>query len=435
MPSDVEATLAVTDTLPPGFHRADGRLMVEAVPLSEIADAYGTPCYVYSAARLVANWRAYDDAFGRRAHRIHYAVKANGNLALLRILHELGSGFDIVSGGELARVLAAGARGEDVVFSGVGKRQSELQDALAARVACINVESAAELDRLEEVARGLRCRAPVAFRVNPDVDAGTHPYISTGLEQNKFGVPMDEAPALYRRAATSPWLAVRGIACHIGSQLTDLGPVADSLQRVLMLAERLAQEGIPVQHLDLGGGLGIRYRDEVPPSHARYVELLCNAPDRYELHIEPGRSVVGDAGVLLSTIEYLKRTPARHFAICDAAMTELIRPALYEAWHAVELLEPPASSGQRASFDFVGPVCESADFLAEAREFTLSAGARVAFMQAGAYASAMGSNYNARPRPPEILVDGTRVSEIRRAERSDELMMLERMPDQKMRTD
>lgn len=401
--------------------------MVEAVPLSDIAEAYGTPCYVYSKAQLVGNWRAYDDAFGGRAHRIHYAVKANGNLALLRTLQELGSGFDIVSGGELARVLAAGARGADIVFSGVGKRQSELQDALAAGVACINVESAAELGRLEEVAAGLRCRAPIAFRVNPDVDAGTHPYISTGLEQNKFGVPMAEAPALYRRAADSRWLAVRGIACHIGSQLTDLGPLADSLQRVLKLAERLERDGITLHHLDLGGGLGIRYRDESPPSRARYVETLCGAPERYELHIEPGRSVVGDAGVLLSTIEYLKQTPARHFAICDAAMTELIRPALYAAWHAVELLEPATADGLQANFDFVGPVCESADFLAQSREFRLSAGARVAFMQAGAYASAMGSNYNSRPRPPEILVDGTRVSEIRRAERIDELMTLERM--------
>jgi diaminopimelate decarboxylase len=238
---------------------------------------------------------------------------------------------------------------------------------------------------------------------------------------------MGEAPELYRRAAESPWIDVRGIACHIGSQLTDLAPIADSLQRVLALADRLEQDGIPLYHLDLGGGLGIRYRDESPPSKTRYVEVLCRAPTRYELHIEPGRSVVGDAGVLLSTVEYLKQTPARTFAICDAAMTELIRPALYEAWHAVELLEPANAAGWEASFDFVGPVCENADFLAHGRTIRLTAGTRVAFMQAGAYGSAMGSNYNSRPRPPEVLVDGARVSEIRRAERIADLMALERM--------
>lgn len=408
------------------FHRAHGRLMVEAVPLSDIADRFGTPCYVYSRARLEANWKAYDEAFGARAHRIHYAVKANGNLALLNLLQRLGSGFDIVSGGELARTLAAGATGKDLVFSGVGKSRDELREALLAGVACINVESAAELDRLAALASELGVQAPVAFRINPDVDPGTHPYISTGLEQNKFGIPMREAPALYRHAASLPSIRVKGIACHIGSQLTDLAPIADTVSRVLALATELEGMGISLEHLDLGGGLGIRYKDEVPPSHADYVRVLSAIPDRYEIHIEPGRSIVGDAGVLLTEVEYLKETPARHFAVCDAAMTELIRPALYEAWHGVELLEAPGTNAIPARYDLVGPVCESADFLAHGRDLALAPGTRLAFMNAGAYGFVMSSNYNTRPRPPEILVDGDTVHEVRARERLADLLGAER---------
>ncbi|MBM4226459.1 MAG: diaminopimelate decarboxylase [Gammaproteobacteria bacterium] len=408
------------------FHRAHGRLMVEAVPLSDIADRFGTPCYVYSRARLEANWHAYDAAFGTRAHRIHYAVKANGNLALLNLLARLGSGFDIVSGGELARVLAAGARGADLVFSGVGKSRNELKDALLAGVGCINVESAAELSRLAGIAAELGVEAPVAFRINPDVDPGTHPYISTGLEQNKFGIPMRDAPALYRQAAELPGIKVKGIACHIGSQLTDLSPIADTVAGVLALAAELEAMGITLEHLDLGGGLGIRYRDEEPPAHADYVRVLSAIPERYEIHIEPGRSIVGDAGVLLTRVEYLKQTPTRHFAICDAAMTELIRPALYEAWHGVELLEAPAASAVAACYDLVGPVCESADFLAHERELSLTPGACLALMNAGAYGFVMASNYNTRPRPPEVLVDGDTLHEIRPRERLTDLFGTER---------
>ncbi len=409
------------------FHRADGRLLVEDVPLSDIAERFGTPCYVYSRARLTDNWRAYARAFGARAHRIHYAVKANGSLALLNILHRLGSGFDIVSGGELARVLAAGAAATDIVFSGVGKTRHELIDAVTVGVACINVESESELMRLAEVAASLGRRAPIALRVNPDVDAQTHPYISTGLEGNKFGVPMTDALPLYRKALTMPSLEVRGIACHIGSQLTNIAPIVDTVGIIVQLAQQLESEGCRLTHIDLGGGLGIRYRDEQPPAVEAYVRAICDVPSRFEIHIEPGRSIVADAGVLLTSIEYLKTMPAKRFAICDAAMNDLLRPALYEAWHALELLEPPATGVESHHYDLVGPVCESADFLAQGRELALAPGVRLALMNAGAYGFSMASTYNARPRPPEILVDGQAVLEIRTRETISHLMEGERL--------
>lgn len=411
------------------FYREGNRLMVESVALSDVAERFGTPCYVYSRAQLAANWSAYDRAFSGRAHRIHYAVKANSNLALLNVLRKLGSGFDIVSGGELARTLAAGAVGGDLVFSGVGKSRQELTAALQAGIGCINVESSAELTRVVDTARALGVRAPIAFRVNPDVDAKTHPYISTGLEQNKFGVPIGEAASLYEAAAALPEIAIRGIACHIGSQLTELAPIADTVARLVALAEQLERRGISLDHLDFGGGLGIRYRDESPPSFEAYVAALAGVPERYEIHIEPGRSIVGNAGVLVTTVEYLKSTPARNFAICDAAMTELIRPALYEAWHDVQLLEAPAATAYQARFDLVGPVCESADFLAHDRMLALTAGSRLALMNAGAYGFVMASNYNSRPRPPEVLVDGTEVYEVRARETLADLMTGERIPD------
>ncbi|MSR14013.1 MAG: diaminopimelate decarboxylase [Gammaproteobacteria bacterium] len=409
------------------FHRSAGRLWVEGVALSEIADRFGTPCYVYSRARLTENWRAYDDAFGARAHRIHYSVKANGSLALLNILHSLGSGFDIVSGGELARALAAGANGSDIIFSGVGKSRQELIDAVTVGVACINVESEAELDRLTEIAAALGRRAPIALRVNPDVDPQTHPYISTGLQGNKFGVSMVEALRLYRKALAVPSLEVRGIACHIGSQMTSLAPISDTVGLIVDLAKALEREGCQLSHLDLGGGLGIRYRDEQPPAITDYVRVLCDVPERFEIHVEPGRSIIGDAGVLLTSIEYLKAMPTKHFAICDAAMTELLRPALYNAWHALELLEPPTADVSSRRYDLVGPVCESADFLAQDRELCLSPGARLAVMNAGAYGFVMASSYNARPRPAEILVDGHSVTEIRPRETIGDLMASERL--------
>lgn len=410
-----------------GFTRRDGQLMVESVPLSAVAAAFGTPCYVYSRARLEANWRACDTAFGARPHRIHYAVKANSNLAILGLLQRLGSGFDIVSGGELTRVLAAGARGADIVFSGVGKSETELKAALDAGVACINVESEPEMVRLSALAHRLGKRARIAFRVNPDVDPKTHPYISTGLEQNKFGVPMREAEALYARAARLPGLEIVGVACHIGSQMTDLGPLADAIERVVALAERLESSGIVLRHLDLGGGLGIRYAEEDPPSFEAYVRTLCAIPERYEVHLEPGRAIVGDAGVLLTRVEYLKTAPTREFAVCDAAMTELIRPALYEAWHGVERIMPAGDEARSARYDLVGPVCESADFLAHERDLTLAPGDILALMNAGAYGFAMASNYNSRPRPPEIVIDGSHMHLARARETVASLMEGEKL--------
>ena len=404
------------------FNHVDGRLFIEAVPASDIADRFGTPCYAYSRARLEANWRAYDQAFGARRHRIHYAVKANGNLALLNLLHRLGSGFDIVSGGELARAIAAGASGAELVFSGVGKSRTELTQALAAGVGCINVESAPELERLNAIAQSRGQIAPIALRVNPDVDPKTHPYISTGLEQNKFGIPIREALALYQRAARLSNIAIRGVACHIGSQLTTLAPIADAVSRVVDLALELERHGIVLGHIDVGGGLGIVYKDETPPSVTEYVRTISEIPERFDIHLEPGRSVVGDVGLLLTAVEYVKQTPTKHFAICDAAMTELIRPALYQAWHDVVLIEPPLPTALAATYDLVGPVCETADFLANGRALALSPGTRLALMNVGAYGFSMASNYNARPRPPEILVDGTHVIEIRRRETLTELM-------------
>lgn len=388
------------------YEYRNGRLLMDGVPLAEIAARYGTPCYVYSRADIEAAWRAYDAAFGARRHRIHYAVKANANLAVLNALARLGSGFDIVSAGELARVLAARGRPQDIVFSGVGKSVAEMEAALVADVGVFNVESAAELERLDAVADRVGRRARIAVRVNPDVDAQTHPYISTGLDENKFGVPMADALEVYRRAVRLPHLDVVGVACHIGSQLTTLAPFADAMARVMVLVERLADAGIALSHVDAGGGLGVRYRDETPPSVADYVAALCRViPPSYEICIEPGRSLVASAGVLLTTVEYLKRTPKRHFAIVDAAMNDLIRPALYAAWHDVLPLEETAGVPED-SYDLVGPVCESGDFIANARRLRLRQGSQLAVLCAGAYGHVMASNYNARPRPPEVIVDG-----------------------------
>ena len=413
------------------FHRVEGELFIEKVPLNAIAKSFGTPCYVYSRAALDSVWLRYDQAFGQRRHQVHYAVKANGNLAVLNTLARLGSGFDIVSGGELARVLAAGGEARKIVFSGVGKSAAELDAALRAGVGVFNLESPDEMERLNQVAGGLGLRARVAIRVNPDVDAHTHPYISTGLNENKFGVPMTEALALYRRAASLPNLEVTGVACHIGSQLTDLAPFEDAMTRVMALVTALAADGITLSHIDAGGGLGIRYKDETPPSIEDYVAVLCRTiPDTYEICIEPGRSICGAAGVLLSTVEYLKTTPARRFAICDAAMTELIRPALYEAWHDVQTVSAEAAQQPERRYEIVGPVCESGDFLASDRPLRLQEGSLLAIMCAGAYGYVMASNYNARPRPPEVLVDGTVVHLARPRERIEDLFATERLlPD------
>ncbi|MGH8508582.1 MAG: diaminopimelate decarboxylase [Gammaproteobacteria bacterium] len=382
-------------------------LYVEEVPLAEIAARFGTPCYIYSRAAIETAWRAFEDALRPHPHLICYAVKANSNLAILNLLARLGSGFDIVSGGELERVLCAGGDPARIVFAGVGKRADEMRRAIEVGIHCFNVESVAELERLNEVAASMNTRAPIAIRVNPDIAADTHPYISTGQSAHKFGVAADEAVAAYRRAAALEHLEIRGIAYHIGSQITAMDPLLQALERLLPLADALASAGIGLQHLDLGGGLGVRYRDESPPSPADYgqaiVSRLCDR--KYTLIIEPGRAVAGPAGVLLTRVEYLKRVGDRHFAVVDAAMNDLIRPALYDAWQEISPVEKRART--EAIYDIVGPVCETADFLGRARSLAIAPGDLLAVRTAGAYGFSMSSTYNSRPRAAEILVDGT----------------------------
>jgi diaminopimelate decarboxylase len=404
------------------FHYVEGRLHGESVPLSDVARYVDTPCYIYSRGAIEERWRAFDSAFGSHPHRVCYAVKANSNLAVLNLLARLGSGFDVVSGGELDRVLQAGGDPALVVFSGVGKRASELRQALEVGIACFNVESVAELELLDEVAAALGKRAPVALRVNPDVDAGTHPYIATGLRQNKFGIPIEEAPRVYARAARLRHLEVTGIACHIGSQLTGVAPFVAALTRVLALAAKLETAGLDVRNLDMGGGLGIRYRDEVPPTPAEYVEgLIATLAGRpYVLWVEPGRAIVGEAGVLLARVEYLKPTPHRNFAVVDAAMNDLLRPALYGAWHEIVEVEPEPATDPRV-YDVVGPVCETGDFLGKDRTLRLREGSLIAVCSAGAYGFVMTSNYNTRPRPAEIMVDGAQFHVVRRRETLESL--------------
>ncbi len=409
------------------LHYRGGALQIEQVALAAVAAQFGTPCYVYSRASIEAAYRAYDAAFGAQPHRVCYAVKANSNLAVLNVLARLGAGFDVVSGGELARVLRAGGQAGRVVFSGVGKTAAEMAQALAAGIACFNVESAAELERLSQVASGLGVQAPVALRVNPDVDAGTHPYISTGLKENKFGIAADDAVALYRCAASLPGLRIHGIACHIGSQLTDLAPLREAAGRVAALRQALIADGIAIDHVDLGGGLGIAYRDEAVPGAADYVTAISApfAGSGAEISIEPGRSIAGPAGVLLTRVEYLKPGAERNFAIIDAAMNDLLRPALYDAYHAVLPLRQ--TGGEAKVWELVGPVCESGDFLAHARSLALAEGDLLALCDAGAYGFAMSSNYNTRPRPAEVMVDGSEAHLIRARETLDDLWRGEEM--------
>ena len=399
------------------FQYRNGELYAEDVPLRDVAKAFGTPCYVYSRATLERHWHAFDKAFGNHPHLVCYAVKANANLGVLNTLARLGSGFDIVSVGELERVLAAGGDPSKVLFSGVGKQASEIQRALEVGIRCFNVESAAELERIDRVAGELGRNAPIALRVNPDVDAKTHPYISTGLKENKFGVAIEEAPALYKRAAALPNIVVSGIDCHIGSQLTELAPFLDALERVLALVERLADDGIDIDHLDLGGGLGVRYAEESPPEPSTYAATLLDRLEElpYEIFIEPGRAIAANAGVLLTRVEYLKHHEAKNFAIIDAAMNDLIRPSLYDAWQAIINVEQnPDGTPQR--YDLVGPICETGDFLGKGRELALHEGSLLAVRSAGAYGFSMASNYNTRPRAPEIMVDGDRCHLVRRRE-------------------
>ena len=404
-----------------------GGSTVEGVALERIAHDVGTPCFVYSRAAIEQAWLEYDRALSGIPHEVCYSVKANSNLAVIDVLGRLGAGFDIVSAGELERVLAAQVPAQRIVFSGVGKRDDEMAAALEAGVGCFNVESAQELDRLAALAEAAGKRAPVSLRVNPDIDAQTHPYITTGLHENKFGIPVDEAQGCYAEAAASPWLEVRGIDCHIGSQLASLEPFLDALDRLLALADSLARDGIRLTHLNLGGGLGIRYRDESPPEPA---DLAGAVVDRLAgrdlvLVLEPGRSIVGNAGVLLTRVEYLKRNGEKRFAVVDAAMNDLVRPALYDAWHDIVPVEP--REGVAEPFEIVGPVCESGDFLGHERRLVLETGDLLAVQSAGAYAFVMSSNYNSRPRAAEVMVDGSRYHVVRQRERVRDLFAAESM--------
>ena len=403
------------------FNYRDGELFAEGVALSAIAQRFGTPTYVYSRAHIEAQYRSFTDALDGVPHLVCYAVKANSNLGVLNVLARLGAGFDIVSRGELERVLAAGGQADKIVFSGVGKSREDMRRALEVGVHCFNVESTDELERLQVVAAEMGVRAPISLRVNPDVDAGTHPYISTGLKENKFGIAIADAEDVYIRAAQLPNLEVLGVDCHIGSQLTTLPPFLDALDRLLGLIDRLGECGIYLHHIDLGGGVGVRYRDEEPPLIADYIQAVRERIEGRDLTLmfEPGRYIVANAGVLLTQVEYLKHTEHKDFAIVDAAMNDLIRPALYQAWMDVTAVTPRASKAR--AYDIVGPICETGDFLAKDRELTLEEGDLLAVHSAGAYGFVMSSNYNTRGRTAEVLVDGDQAFEVRRRETVAEL--------------
>lgn len=411
------------------LNRIDGRLHLEGVALDTLAKRFGTPLYVYSRQALESAYQAYAEAFAATPHLICYAVKANSSLAILNLFARLGAGFDIVSGGELARVLAAGGDAKKTVFSGVGKTADEMRAALDAGILCFNVESVSELHRLNRIAGEQGKVAPVSFRVNPDVDPKTHPYISTGLKENKFGVPIADAPALYRLAASLPNLKITGIDCHIGSQLTDLSPLVDTADRVLALVDALAAEDIALHHIDLGGGVGIRYHDETPPDLAAYGRTLAArfAGRSEKLLLEPGRSLVGNAGLLLTRVEYLKPGEDKNFAIVDAAMNDLMRPALYEAYHDIVAVDERQTMQKR--YDIVGPICETGDFLGFARDLAIEEGDLLALLSAGAYGMSMASNYNSRPRAAEILIDRNEIHLIREREIQSGLMAGERLVD------
>ena len=411
------------------FAYRDGVLCAEAVPLDDIVRAHGTPCYVYSRAAIEQAYAEYAAALAGRDALVCFSVKSNSNLAVLALLARLGAGFDIVSGGELARVLAAGGDARKTVFSGVGKSEAEIVQALEAGILCLNLESEAELERVAAIATRLGRRAPIAFRVNPDVDAKTHPYISTGLKQNKFGVAQEDAERLYRHAASLAAVEVVGIGCHIGSQLTAAAPLIEAATRITALATRLAQAGIRLAHIDLGGGIGIRYRDESPqPIGATIAAMLERlGTQRAKLILDPGRSIVGNAGVLLTRVEYLKPGAAKNFLVVDAAMNDLMRPSLYGAWHEVMPVRAQQAAGAPV-YDVVGPVCESADVLAKDRTLAAQPGDLLAIMSAGAYGMAMSSNYNSRPRAAEVMVDGSTAYLVRRRETHESLFALESVP-------
>ncbi len=404
------------------FNYRDGELFAEEVSVARLAKEYGTPCYVYSRATLERHWHAFNDAFGEQQHLVCYAVKANSNLAILNLFARLGSGFDIVSRGELDRVLTAGGAANKIVFSGVGKTHSEIRYALEVGIRCFNVESEAELERIQVIAADMGKMAPISLRINPDVDAQTHPYISTGLKENKFGISIDNAEAVYRRAADLPNISVQGIDCHIGSQLLTLSPFMDALDRLLALAERLEQQGIHIHHLDLGGGLGVRYYDEQPPEPADYMRQLLTDErlKKYEIVVEPGRTIAANSGILVTKVEYLKHSDYKNFAIVDAAMNDLIRPALYSAWQEIIPVQP-RTTGEIETFDIVGPICETSDFLGKDRDLNIQADDILVVRSAGAYGFAMSSNYNSRPRACELMVDASKVHVVRQRETLEDL--------------
>lgn len=404
------------------FDYRNGEIYAEDVAVAKIAEQYGTPTYIYSRATLERHWHAFDSAFEGLAHSVCYAVKANSNLAVLNVLARLGSGFDIVSAGELARVVAAGGRADRTVFSGVGKTVAEIEYALQQKVRCFNVESIPELARINDVAGRLNVRAPISIRVNPDVDAQTHPYISTGLKENKFGIAIEQAEAVYLQANEMEHLDVVGVDCHIGSQLTSVSPFVDALKRVLALIDLLAEQGIHLSHLDIGGGLGITYKNETPPTPAEYSAALRALLEGRDLEIllEPGRAIAGNAGILLTKVEFLKPTEDRHFAIVDAAMNDLLRPALYQSWQEIQpVIQDSQADVQH--YDIVGPICETGDFLGKDRALAISPGDLLVIRSAGAYGFTMSSNYNSRPRTAEVMVDGKTIYLIRERETIESL--------------
>ena len=409
------------------FQYKNEQLYVEDLPVKQLAEEFGTPLYIYSRATLERHWHAFDSALGKHPHLICYAVKANSNIGILNVMAKLGSGFDIVSQGELERVLAAGGEASKVVFSGVAKSRAEIMRALEVGIRCFNVESVAELHHINQIAGEMGKVAPISLRVNPDVDAHTHPYISTGLKENKFGVSVDEAREVYKLAATLPHVKITGMDCHIGSQLTELQPFLDATDRLIRLMEQLKEDGITLKHLDPGGGLGVTYTDETPPHPSYYAAALLNKLKDYEdleIILEPGRAIAANAGILVAKVQYLKSNESRNFAITDTGMNDMIRPALYEAY--MNIIEIDRTLGrEKAVYDVVGPVCETSDFLGKQRELAIAEGDYIAQRSAGAYGASMSSNYNSRPRTAEVLVDGNKAHLIRRRENLSELWALE----------
>ena len=409
------------------FQYKNEQLYVEDLPVKQLAEEFGTPLYIYSRATLERHWHAFDSALGDHPHLICYAVKANSNIGILNVMAKLGSGFDIVSLGELERVLAAGGEASKVVFSGVAKSRAEIMRALEVGIRCFNVESIAELHHINQIAGEMGRVAPISLRVNPDVDAHTHPYISTGLKENKFGVSVDEAREVYKLAATLPHVRITGMDCHIGSQLTELQPFLDATDRLIRLIEQLQEDGITLKHLDLGGGLGVTYTDETPPHPSDYAAALLNKLKGYEnleIILEPGRAIAANAGILVAKVQYLKSNESRNFAITDTGMNDMIRPALYEAYMNIIEIDRTLER-EKAIYDVVGPVCETSDFLGKQRELAIAEGDYIAQRSAGAYGASMSSNYNSRPRTAEVLADGDKAHLIRRRESLSELWALE----------